>query len=100
MEDGKTNIYFVTDGTSVKIGRSLSIKDRISSLSTGNPNELTLLYSISDVDISFERHLHEICQKYSIKGEWFEMGAIDLLMKHQWYKENMLKPRTPSRNPC
>ena len=85
----KTNIYFIQSGNAVKIGRSKDVERRQRELQTSNKNKLKLLYMIEDMEIPMERHIQGICQRYHIKGEWFESKVIDFLQNLPWYKENM-----------
>ena len=86
-----TDIYFLSNGRNVKIGRSKNIEERISNLQTGNDVELTLLYVIEKVSEKFEQHVHSICERYHVKGEWFDNKAIHHLLDHPWYIKNMKK---------
>jgi len=87
----KTNVYFIKKGNEIKIGRSINIERRIEELQVANSVELHLLYKIEDVDESFESHLHSICSRHHIKGEWFKFSVLNHLLKHPFYKENMKK---------
>ena len=87
-----TNIYFIRSGEEIKIGRSQNIKNRLKELQTGNQVDLELLYIIENVEESFEKHIHSICSKFHLRGEWFMMDALTHLLKHPYYKENMKKP--------
>ena len=88
---GKTNIYFIKKENEVKIGRSVDIERRIEELQVANSIDLHLLYKIENVDESFEGHIHSICSRYHVRGEWFKEGVLDHLLKHPFYKENMKK---------
>jgi len=85
----KTNIYFIQSGDSIKIGRSNDVVRRQRELQTSNHNSLKLLYMIEDMEIPMEKHIHGICQRYHIKGEWFESRVITFLQNLPWYKEHM-----------
>lgn len=87
-----TNIYFISDGESIKIGRSKDIESRRVGLQTANSEKLEVLYIIEGMEESFETHIHGICEKYRISGEWFKKEAIEHLMFNPWFKENMKKP--------
>lgn len=86
-----TDIYFITNGKNIKIGRSKNIEERIVSLQTGNDVELKLLYTIPNMPEYFEKHIHIICDRYNIKGEWFSLDALNHLLNHPWFKDNMKK---------
>lgn len=87
----KTNVYFIKKGSEIKIGRSVDIERRIEELQIANSVDLHLLYKIEDVEESFEQHIHSVCSRYHVRGEWFTEGVLDHLLKHPYYKENMKK---------
>lgn len=71
-------IYVIGENgsTVVKIGytRDDSTK-RMSSLQTGNPQELTVFWS-GEGDKALERHLHSTFQPYRVRGEWFDFASL------------------------
>lgn len=57
-----------------KIGRSRSIDERIKSLNTASPFEVSLIASFpTSVSASLEKYLHSKFEKCNIQGEWFEL---------------------------
>ncbi len=65
-------IYFITDGTAIKIGyASRSIAERISILQCGNPRPITPLAHISG-DVYLERSIHRHFKRLKIRNEWFK----------------------------
>jgi hypothetical protein len=94
MEEKKTtNIYFMKDkDNNVKIGRSEDVDRRKIQLQTSLITELEILYVIEEMAPSMEQHIHGICRRFHIKGEWFDGRVIDHLLKLEWYKEQMKKP--------
>ena len=84
-----TNIYFIINEDTVKIGRSGNVKTRIKNLQTSNYNNLKLKYIIENVDSAMEKQIHAICKRYQIKGEWFKSECLMFLLSHPWYKEKM-----------
>lgn len=83
-------IYFIENNEKhVKIGFTLDMKQRLTTLQTGNSSGLKLLYVIEGNDSSFETHIHNICQDFNIQGEWFSEKVIPFLLAHPWYKKNM-----------
>ncbi len=86
-----TNIYFIKKDDEIKIGRSVDIERRISELQIANSIELTLLYKIENVPEFFESHVHSMCSRFHIRGEWFKMDVIEHLLSHPFYKEAMKK---------
>lgn len=86
------NLYFIEDEIgNIKIGISKDPKKRKEELQVGNFSLLKIIYIIENVPFSFEKHVHTICQKYKINGEWFELGIINHLFKTHWFKEHMIK---------
>lgn len=92
-----TNIYFIQNKETVKIGRSVDVKKRMSELQTGNHNSLKLIYVIEDVPETFETHIHSICEKYHVHGEWFGIHAIHHLLQNPWFGEHMMAQKNPTK---
>ena len=92
------NVYFIlqtskiTDEKYYKIGYSTDPEKRVRELKTGNPNTLELKYIIENVPSSFEKHMHLICDRYRVDGEWFKDSVINFLLckSSPWFKENMI----------
>lgn len=62
-------------------------------LQIGNSVQLRILYVIetaAEDSLMFEKHVQGVCKLYGLEGEWFEEGALDHLLRHPWYKENMI----------
>lgn len=83
IEDTEYCVYFITDGSYIKIGIAASIPSRVKQLQTGNPNKLSVLYLI---DVKSQKEALKIEQQYhnyfSSKrklGEWFDIKEKDLL---------------------
>lgn len=78
-----SNVYFISDGTYVKIGKSNNVTTRLSILNTGNASTLTLLgYILQESDeaaFKLEKELHKIYEKSKVKGEWFNLSEVDTL---------------------
>lgn len=74
-------VYFIqNDKGNIKIGYTEDIEKRKSNLEVGNDHNLTLIATIPNVPQHFETHLHGICEKYHIKGEWYtKEGYLHLL---------------------
>jgi hypothetical protein len=87
----KTNIYFIFDGKNIKIGKSVDLSQRMSQLQTANSSQLKILFYIPNMDDCFEKHVHHICSRFNIQGEWFNKKVIRFLFNHPWYKENIKK---------
>lgn len=86
-----TNLYFIKNEDAIKIGYSSDVDKRLSELQIANFNGLNVIYVIEDIEPSFEKHVHGICQRYKIQGEWFDIKAIDHLLNHPWFREHMIK---------
>lgn len=86
-----TNIYIIKNGDSVKIGQSKEIVKRKQNLQVGSDKQLYILYIIKDVPESLEKHLHSICKRYHIRGEFFTMRSVDHLLKIPEIKDLMEK---------
>jgi hypothetical protein len=91
-------IYFIKNNQNqIKIGSTDNLKKRLGELQTGNSSKLIPLYIIENEifqekgSFFFEKHIHEICEKYRVGGEWYEASVLDFLLKVPWYKENMKK---------
>ena len=82
-------VYFISDGERIKIGFTTDIRQRLNSLQTANSNKLKLLYRIDDGGHALEKHIHEMCERYRLEGEWFLLSCLEHLMNHPWYKLNM-----------
>lgn len=97
METGQ--VYFIlqtsveTNEQFYKIGFSVNPEKRLKELKTGNPNRLELKYTIMDVPMSFESHMHGVCERYSVDGEWYRLEVLDFLMRDSspWFRENILR---------
>ena len=85
----KIDVYFIKSGDEIKIGRSKDVLRRLDELQTANSNVLRILYTIKNVPENFEEHVHSICSAFHIRGEWFEKGVLEHLLKHPFYKDAM-----------
>ncbi|MEP1380944.1 MAG: GIY-YIG nuclease family protein [Paracoccaceae bacterium] len=77
-------VYFVANGElqlcPIKIGRTNSLKRRMSELQTGNPVQLRLLGYIETGDeASLEAKLHREFRRKRGSGEWFNVEANEIL---------------------
>lgn len=81
-ENPKAFVYFVSDGSFVKIGIADDLKKRMKGLQTGNPKPLSLLAVVPTVSKDaariLEQKLHYAYSRYRACGEWFSiLGLID-----------------------
>ncbi len=67
-------VYFISDGSRVKIGYTTNLKMRITSLQVGNPNFIEVVAIINNVSKSIEAEIHEYFAKERISGEWFNIS--------------------------
>ena len=70
-------VYFITDGTFVKIGITNRITYRLNQLQTGNPRPLRLMFAFMTKDRStsktLEEYFHTLYNEYRSIGEWFKI---------------------------
>lgn len=86
------NIYFIEDEIgNIKIGVSKHPNKRKKELQTGSSFSLKVIYIIENIPFSFEKHIHKICEKYKINGEWFTSNVINHLFNIDWFKKNIKK---------
>jgi hypothetical protein len=72
-------VYFISDGTYTKIGKSNNPIKRIKDLQTSNGNELKFVY-IFDCKDSWEKKLHKLLKQYRTNScnEWFDLRMCKL----------------------
>jgi hypothetical protein len=80
----EAQLYVIAEGPDgpLKIGRSISAKNRLASLQTGNPRSLMLIGSITmsaDDVFRAEQELHEALEQYALVGEWFDL-RVDFIV--------------------
>lgn len=68
------DLYFILSGEYIKIGRSNNVSKRLKQLSTGNPNNLTLLLKIENKGC-LEKYIHKAFKKYKHNKEWYNDNA-------------------------
>lgn len=73
-------VYVIRDRKTrhVKIGISVDPRKRLSSLRTGSPTGMDLLWT-SPGGRMLERYLHERFSAHRIRGEWFDFSGCDVL---------------------
>lgn len=88
--DEAMTVYFLTELENslagrlyVKIGRSQSLKRRLSNMQTSNRRELALMGEIRTVSASedslIEQRLHVIFEQKMDRGEWFFLSIEDVI---------------------
>lgn len=73
IEDGEGLVYFITDGTAVKIGHTTkAVTERLAQLQTGNPRVLTVLRTMPG-SLEDEKRLHDLFAGRLMRpnSEWF-----------------------------
>ena len=72
-----SNVYFISDGENIKIGKANNPEKRLAQLQTGNPRALRLLNVIKceteNDAFELESFLHTILQSTHLNGEWFHL---------------------------
>lgn len=73
MSWGRDRIYFITDGTAVKIGwTNRKPERRLIALQLGNPRDLEIIATV-DGDRDDEQWLHSFLSEFHLRGEWFDL---------------------------
>lgn len=80
QNDYRGYVYFISDGTAVKIGVSRSYATtRICTLQMGNPRQLQMVSAIPANDPEgLESSIHRYLDENHIRGEWYSMTEEDL----------------------
>ena len=67
-------VYFITDGQYVKIGTTNDLDRRLKFLQTGNPRELSILYSVfCSNPFQTETMYHKLFKNKHIFNEWYDI---------------------------
>lgn len=86
-----TTVYFIAavDAGKIKIGKTVDIKRRLSSLSTASPVEITLICTM-DYDDGLEVRIHQHLKEHRSHGEWFyaDKPVLDFIRN---YKQNGMR---------
>jgi hypothetical protein len=79
MSDEKEVVYLIQhEHGYIKIGRSTNPKQRVATLETATPYELTVIGAIDASDpVETERRLHDKYEDQCKSGEWFSLDAHD-----------------------
>lgn len=76
----KGTVYFIYDESRdlVKIGMTKgSAYERMNDLQTGNPSDLTMVFSyVADDCRRAETWWHSTFREYKVRGEWYDAGPI------------------------
>lgn len=81
-------LYAISDGMAVKLGFSRDPKARLRSMQTGQAGHLRLLWELLAGDspakaMRAERQLHRFCRAFRKRGEWFDLGCMDLVRRFE-----------------
>lgn len=78
-------VYLIANESGqVKIGYTqVSAKSRLSSLQTGNPNKLRLVWE-TDGDKRTENILHSFLRHFKLSGEWFDITGCEHILNIDW----------------
>ena len=72
-------VYFVESQGLVKIGRTNSLRSRLTTLQMGSPSRLRLIdYIIYNDHLSAEKEWHRRLARYRVRGEWFRIPPEEL----------------------
>lgn len=63
-------VYFITDGSAIKIGKATNVRSRLSGLQTSHHKHLRVIATMPG-DGALERQLHGRFRQHKIRGEWF-----------------------------
>jgi hypothetical protein len=70
-------VYYVTDGTFVKVGYTTNLAKRLATLQTGNARKLEVLkviqFSTALEAYKCEQRIHKSLTRYNVRGEWFDI---------------------------
>lgn len=81
-----SGVYIISDiNEKVKIGVATDFKNRISSIQTSNSSAIKV-EGIIPIDnksdrVKLEKHLHKVFSKYNIRGEWFDISMLDIMLE-------------------
>lgn len=77
----KSQVYFIWDGTYMKIGiTTRGSHKRIKELQTGSSRDLTIFKRINvEHPLKLEKELHKKYKKQRVRGEWFNISKNDVL---------------------
>ncbi len=90
VANDELGLYIVRSlGTSnFKIGVTQNLKQRVSNIQTGNPNQIEIYnYYRTDKAWILERYLHKKYKQYNIGGEWYELDFNSLNQLHKDIKD-------------
>jgi hypothetical protein len=81
--------YVIHDGEFYKVGIAANLFDRITSMRSGNPRPLEVLYVYSGY--MPERWYHELLAEYHYSGEWFKCDRHIIDTIHAGFSEEAIR---------
>lgn len=89
-------VYLLKCQTFYKVGFSQNINNRIESLQSGNPFDITLVDSFkSSNPYVDEQNIHKYLKAYRLHGEWFNIPSCVITNRKSWFKptESLTNPK-------
>jgi hypothetical protein len=85
-------VYFIDDGTDIKIGKTINMKKRLSQLQTGNTQKLVIVaYIESDTMDQLETQFHNMLTEQHVRGEWYHLNRKKTVEMLQRYRHGQLR---------
>lgn len=74
-----SNVYFITDGEFIKIGKANNVTKRMKILQTASPRVLKIQRVIKCKDereaYELEHFFHSLLNEWKVNGEWFKISS-------------------------
>jgi len=86
--------YFIESGGFVKIGKTNNLKQRISTISVGNPT-YRMLFAIG---ADYEKLYHRKFEEKRHRGEWFKLNLMDCYEVYDAHKSELIVDNFISNN--
>lgn len=78
-------VYFITDGTNIKIGKTQNVKDRLHHLQTGCVEKLRIVRVFKCLNKYesgiMEKAFHIFFNNYKISNEWYNYSVLKTIEK-------------------
>lgn len=72
-------IYIVESGGYHKIGKAMSVRNRVGELQVGNPNPIQIVLQKEVVNVGqIEKDLLDLFKDKKVRGEWFQLTDEDI----------------------
>lgn len=83
MRDSRGHLYVITADAKTKVGISRDVDSRLMWLQSGNPNPISVAFTLRDDSIrrlrSIEREVHLRLAEHRISGEWFDIAPTTVI---------------------